>query len=176
MLGCFKFKGARLSTDFRTHGNILTLEIDKDSNTAVRQLLNELDENEIYYCEIGKPKRKKTLEQNACLWVLCQRIAEKTGTTKEEVYRGFIKDKGQYDILCIQDKALDRFISNWSTKGIGWFCETDTSKVKGCTNVFTYYGTSVYTTSEMALVLEEVLNECKNLNISTIVEGYMEGK
>lgn len=172
MIGCFKFKSARLSTDFQTRSNILTLEIDKDSNTAVKQLLNSLDCNELYYCEVGKPKRKRTLDQNAYLWMLCQRIAEKIGSTKEEVYRDFIRKKGQHDILCIQDKAIDRFISNWRAKGIGWFCETDTSKIDGCTNVFTYYGTSVYTTAEMALVLDEVLNECKNLNISTIVEGY----
>lgn len=172
MIGCFKFKGARLSTDFRTHSNILTLEVDKDSNTAIKQLLNELDENETYYAEISKPKRKRTLDQNAYLWVLCSRIAEKIGSTKEEVYRGFVKAKGQFDILCIQDKAVERFVSNWSAKGIGWFCETDTSKIDGCTNVLTYYGTSVYSTAEMALVLDEVTTECKNLNISTIVEGY----
>jgi hypothetical protein len=174
MIGCFKFKGARLTIDFRTHSNNLTMLIDDSSNTAVKQILNELDENEIYYAEISKPKRKRTLDQNAYLWALCQRIAEKIGATKEEVYRGFIKSKGQFDILCIQDKAIERFISNWSAKGIGWFCETDTSKIVGCTNVITYYGTSVYTSAEMAQVLSEALEECKNLNISTIVDGYRE--
>ena len=172
MIGCFKFKGARLTTDFRTQANILTLEVDKSSSVAIRQLLNELNEQETYYCEVSKPKRKRTLDQNAYMWVLLDRIAKVIKSTKEEIYQRFIKAKGQFDILCIQDKALDRFIENWSNKGIGWFCETDISKIDSCTNVFTYYGTSVYSTQEMAQVLDEVLEECKQLNISTVVDGY----
>ena len=172
MLGCFKFKSARLTTDFYTHDNILSLVIDKDSNTAIKQLLEILNDNETYLAEIKRPKRKRTLDQNAYMWVLCDRIAKVIGSTKEEVYRRFIKARGVSDILCIQNKALDRFVTNWSSKGIGWFCETDTSKIDGCTNVIAYYGTSVYSTSEMKQVLDEVLDECKNLNISTVVDGY----
>lgn len=174
MIGLFKFKSARLSTDFKTHSNILTLEVDKDSNIAVRQLLNELDENETYIAEIKKSKRKRTLDQNAYMWVLCQRIAEKVGNTKEEVYRTFIKRVGQFDLLCIQNNALNNFIERWGKQGIGWFCETDTSKLNGCTNVICYYGTSTYTTEEMKILLDEVISQCKELNISTVVDGYKE--
>jgi hypothetical protein len=174
MIGLFKFKSARLSTDFKTHSNILTLEVDKDSNIAVRQLLNELDENETYIAEIKKSKRKRTLDQNAYMWVLCHRIAEKIGNTKEEVYRHFIKSVGQCDLLCIQNIALENFIERWSKRGIGWFCETDTSKLNGCTNVLCYYGTSTYTTEEMRILLDEVISQCKELNISTVVDGYKE--
>lgn len=174
MIGLFKFKGARLSTDYKSQENILTLIVDKDSNIAVRQLLNELDENATYIAEIKKSKRKRTLDQNAYMWVLCQRIAEKVGNTKEEVYRTFIKRVGQFDLLCIQNNALNNFIERWGKQGIGWFCETDTSKLNGCTNVLCYYGTSTYTTEEMKLLLDEVIAQCKELNISTIVDGYKE--
>jgi hypothetical protein len=174
MIGLFKFKGARLSTDYKSQENILTLIVDKDSNIAVRQLLNELDENATYIAEIKKSKRKRTLDQNAYMWVLCQRIAEKVGNTKEEVYRHFIKAKGQFDMLCIQNKALESFMSRWGKQGIGWFCETDKSKLNGCTNVICYYGTSTYTTEEMKILLDEVISQCKELNISTVVDGYKE--
>ena len=173
-IGQFKFTNANLITDFKTQSNLLTLELHKDSLYAVKQILDEITQGGVYVSEIKHYKHKRTLDQNAYLWVLCQRISEKVGTTKEEVYRSFIKDKGQFDILCIQDKALDRFIKNWSDKGIGWFCETDTSKIENCTNVLCYYGTSVYDTAEMAQVLDEIINECKNLNISTDVTGYEE--
>lgn len=166
MIGLFKFKGARLSTDYKSQENILTLIVDKDSSIAVRQILNELDENETYIAEIKKSKRKRTLDQNSYMWVLCQRIAEKVGNTKEEVYRTFIKRVGQFDVLCIQNNALNNFIERWGKQGIGWFCETDTSKLKGCTNV--------YTTEEMMILLDEVISQCKELNISTVVDGYKE--
>ena len=172
MIGCFKFKSARLTTDFKTQANILSLEVDKSSNVAIRQILNELNENDIYYAEISKPKRKRTLDQNAYMWVLLDRIAQATQQTKELVYKSFIKRVGVFDTLCIQDIALDRFIKSWECKGIGWVCETDTSKIDKCTNVICYYGTSAYTTSEMKRLLDEVITECNELNISTYVDGY----
>ena len=77
MIGQFNFKNAKLSTDFKTHTNILTLEIDKDSNYAIRQILDELKDTELYTAEFKKVSRKRTLDQNAYMWVLLQRIAEK---------------------------------------------------------------------------------------------------
>ena len=174
MIGQFNFKNAKLSTDFKTHTNILTLEIDKDSNYAIKQLLDELKDTEIYTAEFKKSTRKRTLDQNAYMWVLLQRIAEKLNIPKEEVYREIVKDCGQFDILCVTDKALERFIENWSRQGIGWVCDTDTSKIKGCTNVICYYGTSTYTTEEMKRILDTVIEECKEFNINTEVTGYVE--
>ena len=174
MIGQFNFKNAKLSIDFKTHTNILTLEIDKDSNYAIRQILDELKDTEIYTSEFKKVSRKRTLDQNAYMWVLLQRIAEKMTIPKEEIYREIIHRSGQFDILCVTDKALDRFIENWGKQGIGWVCDTDTSKIKGCTNVICYYGTSTYTTEEMKRILDDVIGECNELNINTEVTGYVE--
>lgn len=174
MIGQFKFKNARLSTDFKTHTNILTLEIDKDSNYAIKQLIDELKEDVIYLSEIKKVSAKRSLDQNAYMWVLLQRLAEKLNIAKEEVYREIIRDCGQFDVLCIKDNALDRFIEYWGKQGIGWVCDTDTSKIKGCTNVICYYGTSTYTTEEMKRILDTVIEECKEFNINTEVTGYVE--
>lgn len=173
MIGIVKFTKANLLTDY--NGNdTLTLELHSDSRTAVRQIINDIAPDKLHTAKIAVYRAKRTLNQNAYLWILCQRIAEIIRSTKEEVYRRFVRAKGQFDILCIQDKAIDRFIKNWSDKGIGWFCETDTSKIDNCTNVICYYGSSVYDTAEMAQLLDEILQECKNLNISTDVEGYLE--
>lgn len=174
MIGQFKFTNARLMTDFRSNTNILTLDIPSESLYATQTTLDELSSDITYLAEIKPCKARKTLSQNAYLWVLCQRISEKLHATKEEVYRMFIRRKGQFDMVCCQDKALSRFIANWQNKGIGWVCETDTSKLDGCTNVICYYGTSVYSKQEMQMLLDEVVSECRNLNISCDVYGYEE--
>lgn len=176
MIGCFKFKLTSLLLNRQTNANILTLEIDKDSSVAVRQLANELDSNKTYYAEISNPKRKRTLDQNAYMWVLCQRISEAIGGDKDNIYRNFIKRVGQFKMMCVQDKDVEDVINSWSHLGIGWFCETDISQLPGCTNIMAYKGTSIYTTAEMKLLLDEVISECKELNISTIVNGYKEDK
>lgn len=170
MIGQFRFTKANIKNDLCGHYEMI-LQIEKDSLYPAKQILGELSDG-VYIAEIKKDKHKRTLDQNAYLWVLCQRISEKVKNTKEEVYREFIKRKGQCDIMCVQTKAADRFIQNWNNKGIGWFAETFESKIENCTNVMVYYGSSVYDTAEMAQLLEEVLNECKELNINTYVEGY----
>lgn len=171
MIGVFK---AQLNTlSFAPDGTpLVMLTVDKDSRTAVKQIVDELENESIYNFEVSKPSKRKTLDQNAYLWVLCDRIAERIHTTKEEVYRGVIRDVGIHDILCIQDIALERFLDNWSKKGLGWFCETTASQRPKCTNVIVYYGTSCYDREQMSRVIEEIVNEAKQLGISTEVKGY----
>ena len=170
----FKFTSAKLTQEYKSDHCTLTIEVHKESTFAVKEMIDDLQSDTVYLAKVTQFKTKRTLDQNAYLWVLCQRIAEVIKSTKEEVYRGFIKEVGQFDILCIQDKAVERFIRNWNDKGIGWFCETDTSKIKKCKNVIAYYGTSVYDKSEMSRVIDMITEECKELKISLIVQGYEE--
>lgn len=171
MIGLFK---AKLNTlVFSPEGTpMIMLDVDKDSRTAIRQIVDELDKDTQYTFEVSRSSKRKTLDQNAYLWVLCDRIAMRIHSTKEEVYKGVIKDVGTNDILCVQNKAVDRFFDNWSKKGLGWFCERTDSKIKDCTNVICYYGTSCYDREEMSRVIEEIVNEAKSLGISTEVKGY----
>lgn len=171
MIGLFK---AKLNTlVFSPEGTpMIMLDVDKDSRTAIKQIVDELDKDTQYTFEVSRPSKRKTLDQNAYLWVLCDRIAMRIHSTKEEVYKGVIKDVGTSDILLVQDKAVDRLCNNWSKKGIGWFCERTDSRIKDWTNVICYYGTSCYDRKEMSRLIEEIVNEAKSLGISTEVKGY----
>jgi hypothetical protein len=170
VIGQVRFTSANLMQDFRGNAQ-LVLNLEKESVYAAKQILNEISDGE-YVAEVKKNKKKRTLDQNAYCWVLCQRIAERTRSTKEEVYREFIKRVGVSDVLCVQAKASERFIKNWSEKGVGWFAESFDSKIPDCTNVTVYYGSSTYDTAEMGRLLDEVIQECKELNIDTYVVGY----
>lgn len=113
------------------------------------------------------PKRSQS--QNAYMWVLLDEIAKVLRNTKEDVYRKMIKDYGAFQSLTIRNEAVDQFIKDWKKRGIGWFCQiTKRDKTKGITDIIAYYGTSVYTTKEMARLIEGILMECKNLDIPTI--------
>lgn len=171
MIGLFK---AKLNTlVFSPNGTpMIMLDVDKDSRTAIKRIVDELDKENTYSFEVSKLSKRKTLDQNAYLWVLCDRIAERIHTTKEDVYKGVIRGVGTHDILCIQNRAVERFCDNWSRKGLGWFCERTDSKIDGCTNVICYYGTSCYSRDEMTRVIDEIVGEAKQLGISTEVKGY----
>jgi hypothetical protein len=119
--------------------------------------------------EIHQQKRKRSLDANSLLWVLCQNIAEVLHTTKELVYQQFIRDVGQFEIVPIKAEAVERWIEVWKSKGIGWFAEVmEDSKLKGYKKVISYYGSSVYSTKEMAVLLDEVIRACKEMNIETL--------
>lgn len=121
-----------------------------------------------YTLEIKEKKKKRSLDANALAWAEMSEIAAKTGVEKTEVYRSYIKEiGGNSEILCIQDKAVEKFRESWESHGIGWLTETMPSKLEGCTNVIVYYGSSTYDTEQMCRLIQLIEADCKELGIPT---------
>lgn len=119
-------------------------------------------------------KNKRSLDQNAYCFVLCQKIAEVIGSTKELVYQKFIKDVGQFAIVPIKDDAVESYIRLWGGKGLGWHAEVlDDSKFRGYKNIITYFGSSSYNTAEMCILLNETVLQAKELGIETLSENEL---
>ncbi len=114
-----------------------------------------------------KKYNPKSNNINAYLWVLLGELQEKLRIPKEDIYREYIRHCGVYEVVPIRDVALDKFIESWSQNGLGWICETTKSKLDGYTNVHAYYGTSVYSNSEMAMLVDQVVQDCVELGIPT---------
>lgn len=137
------------------------------SPKEISQYLWQLDPNKEY--EIKEHKEKRSLDANAYCWILCKKIADKLHITKEEVYRKNIKEMGKYEIIPIKNTAVSTFINAWTKKGIGWMCESfSKSKYDGFTNLIAYYGSSVYDSKEMALLLDSIVQEAQSLDIETL--------
>ena len=119
--------------------------------------------------EIKKASKKRSRDANALAWVLIDKLAEKTRIPKTEVYRSAIKEIGGVsEVVCIQDKAVDRLCSGWQKNGLGWQTETVPSKIPGCTNVILYYGSSCYDTQQMSRLLDLIIQECEQQGIPTL--------
>ena len=118
--------------------------------------------------EIKEHKEKRSLNANAYAWVLIGKIAEVVGNTKEEVYREYIKNKGIYRIITIDEKAAPTFMKVWQGQGLGWLCETSTTKIAGLVDIVAYYGTSSYNTKQMASFIDYIVQEAKELEIETL--------
>ena len=137
-----------------------------------RHLWN-LDKEKQY--ELKEHKKKRSLDANSYCWILCKKIADVLRITKEEVYRKAISEVGKFEILPIKNEAVNTFISAWSSKGIGWICETfNKSKLEGYTNVIAYYGSSIYDTKEMSILIDNIVQEAKQLNIETMTPDEIE--
>ena len=133
-----------------------------------RELFDELS-GKIVNVEIKKHTNRRSLDANAYAWVLIDKIAEKMGLSKIEVYRDQIRDIGGVsDVICVQDKAVERLVTGWQKNGLGWQAETTPSRIEGCTNVVLYYGSSTYDSSQMHRLIENLIRLAESLGIPTI--------
>lgn len=118
--------------------------------------------------EVKEYKKKRSLNANSYAWVLCREIAKVLGITKEEVYKKIIKEVGEFEVIPIKKEAVAKFTKIWKSKGLGWLCDYTESKLKGYVNVVVYYGSSVYDTKQMSILIESLVQEAKMLGIATL--------
>ena len=147
----------------------------KGNREDIVKFCSEMKEGKKYQAELKEHRQRRSLDANAYFWVLCGRLSAKIGIPKEEVYINLIKDIGDnYVIVPIQNEAVDRWVENWKSKGIGWVCDIlGESKLDGYTNVITYYGSSTYDTAQMSRLINLVVEECKEHDIETMTPAEL---
>lgn len=150
--------------DFRTNKPQLTLEVNELND--FKQLVDDMNQCEKLSIEIKPFRARRSLDANAYFWVLADKLAEKLNTTKVDIYRNYIKEIGGVsEIVCVKDEAVERLCEGWSQNGIGWITDTFPSKIKGCTNVILYYGSSTYDSSQMKRLLDLTRQDCADQGI-----------
>lgn len=116
--------------------------------------------------EIKVKRAKRSLSANGYLWTLLDEIAQTIGTSKEEVYRELIRRMGLCTPITVETPQADTFIRSWRSQGVGWQTEYISVTEKE-TDLLCYFGSSVYDTASFSRLLDEVINECKELDIPT---------
>ena len=159
-----RIKAQNIDVRFTINGKTEYIITSKDKPT---EEMNDLIGKELSV-EIKPYKARRSLDANAYCWVLCQKLAEKIGGTKEDIYKEAIRKAGQFDYIAVANKAVDQFIKAWQSKGLGWYAEALESKIDGCKKIMVYYGSSVYDSKEMAHLIDYIVSECKELGIETM--------
>lgn len=164
-----------LATTIHLAGNTLILSLTDTPRQEVADLQAVVERGKQLSVEVKQYRQKRSLDANSYLWVLCQKIAEVIRSTKELVYQKTIREVGQFEILPIREDAVETFIDRWSSKGLGWFAEVlDDSKLPGYKKIIAYYGSSVYDTREMSILIDEIVSQAKELNIETLPPDEVE--
>lgn len=132
------------------------------------KLIETLDESKEYTIEVKEKKKKRSLDANSYFWALTDKLSEKLNKPKTDIYREYIKEIGGVsDMLCMLDKAVDKFCECWASMGIGYQTDRIESKLEGCTNVIAYYGSSTYDTAQMSRLIDMAVQDCKQFGIPT---------
>ena len=169
-----KVSDPRVSQEYRS-GARISFAIEDGQLTAAKLLADELREGAISL-ECKRWKQKRSLDANAYMWVLVDKIAQATRQKPVDIYRHAIKDvPGASTLVCVQNKAKDVLQEQWKAKGLGWQTDEVPSKIDGCTNIILYYGSSVYNTTQMSFLIDTIVDEAKELGIETMTPFELEG-
>ena len=126
--------------------------------------------NRLYDLEVKEHRKKRSLDANAYAWVLINKLADVMRIPPTEVYRQAIQDiSGNNEVIPIKEEAVEHFKQAWSHNGLGWLCrDMGKSKINGYRNLMVYYGSSVYTGSQMNALIDHLIQDCKALDIETL--------
>lgn len=128
-----------------------------------------------YVVQVKEYHKRRSLDANAYCWELIGRLSEATGLSKTEIYKTAIKEIGGVsETVCVKTGAAERLCKAWQSKGLGWQTETFDSKIDGCTNVILHCGSSAYDTAQMSRLIDNIVQDCKALNIETMTPRELE--
>lgn len=157
-----------------TLNNRARIEIEIPANEAdtVKTMLHNIgtiDSGKDYELSIKERKIKRSLDANSYMWVLLQKLAEVMKTSRDELYKLYIKYYGHYEVLMIKTNAIDTFSRSWCSHGVGWQTEVEReSKFEGYSVIRAYYGSSTYNTSQMSRLIDAIVNDCKKSGVETM--------
>lgn len=119
-------------------------------------------------------RNKRSVDANNYFWSLCGELSAKLKIPPKDIYRLLVKEVGgNYEVTPIRDDAVNSWIANWESRGLGWVCEAvGESKFEGYTNVINYFGSSSYDTAQMSRLIELIVTECKNNGIDTALPEF----
>jgi phosphoribosylaminoimidazole (AIR) synthetase len=140
-----------LTTDSR----MVDISKEKDLISKGKQLI----------ADIKQYRRPRSLDSNAYMWVLLSKMADVLHTTKDELYLEVLARYGVFTHIIVKPEVVDRVKEEWRTVR-----ELGEVTVNGKTGIQLqcYFGSSTYSTKEMATLIDGVVSECKELGIEVL--------
>ena len=133
-----------------------------------RKLFDDLHDKEVEVT-IKLFHKKRSLNANSYMWVLLDKMAQVLHVTKEELYLDYIRRLGMFKDFTLTEDEAKTFRVVWENFGTGWPTEQVDYDADGEKVVIrAYYGSSRYNTKQMGRLIDEVVQDCKDLEIETL--------
>lgn len=122
-----------------------------------------------YAVEIKEYRERRSLDANAYLWVLLEKLANVLETAKDELYIKYVRRYGIFKDFTLEEEEAPTFRHAWEMLGTGWPTEVvDFDHVGEKVVVRAYYGSSQYNTKQMSRLINAVVEDCKAQGIDTL--------
>ena len=123
--------------------------------------------------DIVPHKNKRSRNANDYAWALMTRISEKIGIPPEDVYKNEIRDIcGKTTMVWVESDDIQREIAAFTAGHIGRYAEViEDDGQTAC--ILKTYGSSDYNTKEMSQLIENILQDCRELDIETKDPEYV---
>lgn len=117
--------------------------------------------------EAKKISRKRSMDANRFCWALCSDIGKALTppVDKEEIYRRAIRAVGVYTAVKVVLWDVQTLTERWTAHGTGWFVDIVDDAGMGRKLVHLYYGSSTYTTQEMSLLIDWLVDQAEQMGI-----------
>lgn len=113
--------------------------------------------------EIKEHREKRSLTANAYAWALIGKIADVLRTSKDEVYLLMLKRYGQSEVVSVLSFIdVSGYFKYYEKIGSG------TVQGKEFTHYKIYKGSSEYDSKEMAILIDGIISEAKELDLETL--------
>ena len=140
-----------------------------------QMVAGEMDPQKKYTVTIKEFRKKRSLDANAYAWVLMNKLADKLNMGVRDLYRHYIPDIPENSqVVCVPTEAVEKLQSGWEHNGIGWCSDTLKSKLPGCTNVVLYYGSSTFDQKQMGVLLDLIIEDCKQVGVEYLTPEELE--
>lgn len=157
-----------IGIDYKTNKAKITFLFD---NKEVLEQAEEFQDKKLTV-QAKKWYKKRSINANAYLWVLVEKLSQKLNMSRIEVYKKHIYTAGTYQELSMEEEVMDKFSKIWENNGLGWFCEKVVNEY-GEIVLRAYFGSSIYDTKEMTRLLDSVIQDCKEQNIETMTPNEL---
>lgn len=147
----------------------ITLSLVKKQD--ISKLKSVIENKKMLSVEIKQHRKRRSLDANAYAWVLMSKMADVLRTSKEEIYLQMLKRYGQREkeLISVIAEGLETIKRATDNHCI----EVGESELNG--KVFKHLailiGSSKYDSREMAILIDGIISECKELGINTITEN-----
>ena len=128
------------------------------------------DNKKLIAIECKEHRKKRSLDANSYAWVLITKIADILRTSKEELYIEMLKRYGQREkqLISIIDNEEAIAMIYRATNNHCTVVGEGTVNGKQFKHLAILIGSSQYDTRQMAILIDGIVSECKEMGIETL--------